>query len=99
MLTIDIIVNKMYTYHMEKEFYSIAEIAELLKISRIAVFRMVRSGKIQGVKVGKSYVIQRKDLPALAGGPLTPEEELQLTKAVHRGVKEYGEALKLLGKE
>ena len=44
------------------QFYTIDEIAELLKISYLTVFRWVKAGKLTAYKVGKQYRIDAKDL-------------------------------------
>jgi excisionase family DNA binding protein len=54
---------------VNKEVMSTAELAKILDISRIAVFKKIRSGQIKAVKAGRGYVILRKDVPVLAGKP------------------------------
>jgi len=49
-------------YSMEKDFYTISELAELLKISKVAVFKRVRRGSIKGQKMGRDFIIFKKDL-------------------------------------
>ncbi len=44
------------------QFYTIDEIAELLKISYLTVFRWVKAGKLTAYKVGKQYRIDVQDL-------------------------------------
>lgn len=44
------------------QFYTIDEIAELLKISYLTVFRWVKAGKLSAYKVGKQYRIDVQDL-------------------------------------
>lgn len=46
----------------EKDFYTITELARLLGISRISVFKRVRNGSIKGQKMGYNYIIFKKDL-------------------------------------
>ena len=43
-------------------FLSTSELADILGISRIAVFKKIKSGQIKAQKVGRNYVIDRKDL-------------------------------------
>ncbi len=47
---------------MTDKFYSTPEVAKILGISRIAVFKKIKSGKLKAVKVGKGYVISKEDL-------------------------------------
>ena len=44
------------------QFYTIEEIAELLKVSYLTVFRWVQAGKLTAYKVGKQYRIDVQDL-------------------------------------
>lgn len=46
----------------EKEFVSTGELAEILGISRIAVFKRIKRGEIKAVKVGRNFVIKKSDL-------------------------------------
>jgi len=46
----------------EKDFYTITELAKLLKISRVSVFKRVRQGSIKGQKMGYNFIIFKKDL-------------------------------------
>lgn len=46
----------------EKNFYTTNELAELLGISRISVFKRLRQGSIKGFKMGRNFVIFKKDI-------------------------------------
>lgn len=41
----------------KKEFYSIPELAKLMHISRVAVFKKVKKGDIKAKKIGKAYAV------------------------------------------
>ena len=84
---------------MDKEFISTSEVAKLLDISRIAVFKKIKSGNIKARKIGRNFVINKKDLPEVLGTVLREDQKQEIEKAVKKTVKEYGETLKLLGKE
>lgn len=45
-----------------KEFYTTKELAELLGISRIAVFNRIKKGSIRAQKMGRNFVIFKKDI-------------------------------------
>lgn len=48
---------------MDKEiYYSIYEVAGLLKVAYLTVYRWIRKGKLTAVKAGKQYRINKKDL-------------------------------------
>jgi len=46
----------------EKDFYTITELAKLLKISRVSVFKRVKRDSIKGQKMGQNFIIFRKDI-------------------------------------
>jgi excisionase family DNA binding protein len=83
---------------VNKEVMSTAELAKILDISRIAVFKKIRSGQIKAVKAGRGYVILRKDVPVLAGKTSKQKKRL-IEQAVKKTVADYGEVLKQLGRD
>lgn len=84
---------------MVKNLFSISDVAKILGISRIAVYKKIKSGKIKAIKVGRNFIIEKNDLPKILGSVLTEEKRKLIEKVVKKTVKEYGETLKLLGKE
>lgn len=78
-------------------FISTTELAKFLGISRIAVYKQIKSGKIKAEKVGRNFVIDKRDLGGIFKEGLSQEREREIDKAVEKTVKEYGETLKLLG--
>jgi excisionase family DNA binding protein len=84
---------------MNKELFSTSDIAKLLGISRIAVFKRIKAGKIKAKKVGRNFVIRKEELPEILGDALTESKKYAIETAVKRTVREYGETLKLLGRE
>lgn len=47
---------------VKKNFYTIKELAGLLRISRISVFKRIRQGSIRGQKLGRNFIILKKDI-------------------------------------
>lgn len=45
-----------------KNFYTTTELAKILKISRIAVFNKIKRGEIKAQKMGRNFVIFKRDL-------------------------------------
>lgn len=84
-------------------FVSVAELAKMLGISHVAVFKRIQKGQIFAQKVGRSYVIAKEEADTIVHGTksrvLTEEGKEEIKKAVEKVVNEYGETLKLLGKE
>ena len=53
------------------------EVADLLRVSTMTVYRLIKSGELRAVRVGKSYRLLEDDVDAyladrLHGGGLTP---------------------------
>lgn len=84
-------------------FISVTELAKMLGISRVAVFKKIRKGQIPAEKIGRAYAISMEDVTEIMGGAdpgvLTEEKKLEIKNAVEKVVKEYGKTLRLLGKE
>jgi excisionase family DNA binding protein len=81
------------------KYISIPELAKMLGISRIALYKKVKAGEIKAVKVGRNYAIPQRYVLSILGKSLSEEEKKEIDAAVKKTVKDYGEVLKLLGKE
>lgn len=84
---------------MEKKFITTLELAKMLGISRIAVFKKIKSGKIKASKIGRNYAIEKKNLDNILGTHLSQDDKKNIGVLVKKTIKEYGQTLKLLGKE
>jgi excisionase family DNA binding protein len=82
---------------MEK-LLSTSQVAEILGISRIAVHKKIKAGKLKATKVGRNYVINSSDL-SIDEESLTNEQEKVIHTVVDKVIDEYGETLRLLGEE
>ncbi len=87
----------------KKEYFSIAQVAKILKISRIAVYKKVKKGQLPAIRIGKIYAIPRESIlrkiRRIQGHSLRPEEKDKIKMAVDKTLQEYGEVLKKLGAE
>lgn len=84
---------------MPKKSYSVPELAKILNISRIAVFKKIRNGTIPAEKVGRNYVIRHEDVEHLIPEGLSDRLKEEIERSVARVVEEYGETLKKLSQE
>lgn len=84
---------------MNEKQLSTSEAAKILGISRIAVFKKIKAGRIKAKKIGRSFVIEQKELAEVLGQILSKSKKEAIETAVKKTIKEYGETLKLLGKE
>jgi excisionase family DNA binding protein len=82
-----------------KKHLTIPEFANLLGISRIAVYKKVKAGKIPAEKIGRNYVITDKTVNQILGKELSENKKKQIDLAVKKVVKQYGPMLKKLGSE
>ena len=82
-----------------KDFYSTTELAKVLGVDRATIFRKIRSGKIKASKVGRNFLISKKDLPTVLGNVVSAEQKKDINQAVKKAVRQYGETFRLLGQE
>jgi len=81
------------------QYITIPQLAKMLGVSRVTVYRKVKSGKITATKIGHTYVIADKEIDKILGNQLTDDAKKRIDEAVKKTVAEYGEVLKLLGKQ
>ncbi len=46
----------------EEQYYTIEEVAEMLKVVYLTVYRWIQDGKLKAYKAGKQYRINKSDL-------------------------------------
>jgi len=84
-------------------YVSVPELAKMLGVSRVAVFNKIKKGQIPAHKIGRTYAISMEDINEIIQGSksriLTEVDKEEIKEAVEKVVKEYGETLRLLGKE
>lgn len=49
---------------MTSPLLTVAEVAELFRVSSMTVYRLIRSGELPAVRVGRSYRVTQQDLQA-----------------------------------
>ncbi len=83
----------------ENKYISISELAKILGVSRIAVYKKIKKGQIRAIRIGRSFAIPKKYLTDIMGETLSKKNKTIIDQAVEKTVKEYGEVLRLLGRE
>ena len=48
--------------HARARFLTVAEVAALLRVSNMTVYRLISGGQLAAVRVGKSYRIREDDI-------------------------------------
>lgn len=84
---------------MSKDFYSTIEVAKILGVSRTSVYSWAKNGKVNATRVGRNYIIPQASVLELLGKTVGKDKEALLSEAVNKAVEQYGEAIRLLGKE
>lgn len=82
-----------------RNYITIPELAKLLGISRIAVYKKVKKGQIKAQKIGRNYVISDPDVQKVLKRKMGGKEKVRIDAAIKRTVLEYGQVLKWLSKE
>lgn len=88
-----------YYMNMDKKMYSTIEVAKILRLSRIEVFRKIKKGKIKAEKVGRNYIIAHDDLMEALGKIIGSAKKEKIENTVKKAMEEYGKTFKKLGKE
>ncbi len=84
---------------VNRELITTTELAKILGISRIAVFKRIKRGQIKAIRVGRNFVIPKDSLPEILGQVLSKKNKTEIETAVKKTVREYGQTLRLLGNE
>lgn len=82
---------------MKEQYISTAQAAKILGISRVAVFKKIKTGQIRAIKIGRNFAIDKNTL--VAAGVVTPQLKKTIAAAVKKTVQEYGQTLNLLSQE
>jgi excisionase family DNA binding protein len=83
----------------DKKYFSTKEVADILGISTVAVFKKIKNGTLKAEMISGGYLISKEDLMKLLNVSVTEEEKTKIAEAVKKTIEEYGEVLKMLGKE
>ncbi|GIW65456.1 MAG: hypothetical protein KatS3mg096_515 [Candidatus Parcubacteria bacterium] len=82
-----------------KQFLTITELARMLGISRVAVFKKIKAGLIRAKKIDGRYYIPANEIDYLRGKTLTIQQKKLIEAAVKKAMKEYGDVILKLGRE
>jgi excisionase family DNA binding protein len=78
------------------EYITLPQLAELLGISRIAVFKKVKKNQIKAIRIGKNYAIEKSQVNSILGKELNSEDKLLINNVLNRLIQEQRELFKLL---
>src|SRR5690349_4601196 len=57
------------------ELLTVKEVQDLLKVDRITVYRMLKDGRLAGIKIGHQWRFSRRDVDSLLSGERASEGE------------------------
>lgn len=83
---------------INNDFISVSEAAQIMRISRIAVYKKIKKGEIDAKKIGRNYIVDKRSL-GLMYQNITASQQKKIEQAVEEVVRQYSVALKKLGKE
>lgn len=58
-------------HYTKSQFLTVAEVAKALRISNMTVYRLINSGELPAVRVGKSYRLREEDVDRYVGARFT----------------------------
>ena len=67
----------------EVKFLTVAEVATLMRVSKMTVYRLVHSGELPALRVGRSFRVTEKDVPVAAGA--LPRRTGRRHRTIRRG--------------
>lgn len=48
--------------YAKARFYTVAEVARVLRVSNMTVYRLINSGQLPAVRIGKSFRLREEDV-------------------------------------
>ena len=67
-----------------KPYVSVPQAAKILRKSRIAIFKQVKSGKVEAVRIGKNYMITKTSLKRMILNRTIKDIERDINHAVKK---------------
>jgi len=55
-------VIELTVHYTKSQFMTVAEVARVLRVSNMTVYRLISSGQLAAVRVGKSYRLREEDV-------------------------------------
>jgi excisionase family DNA binding protein len=87
------------TNNLSQEFLTTSELADIIGVSRVAIYKRIKKGDIEAIRIGRNYVIPKHYVSEVYKREITAARKKLIEKAVRKVVREYGDVLKKLGQE
>lgn len=86
--------------HNNEKFISVSEAAHVIGVSRVTVFLWIKKGLIQAQKVGRNYIIPYQEiLKHVENRPINEQEKMRIKEGLEKALHDFGETIRMLGKE
>ena len=82
-----------------QDFLTVTQLAKTLGVTRAAIHKKIQKSQLKAERYGNSYLIPAKEFEAMMTRELTDKMKNEIERGVSQVIKEYGETLRLLGKE
>jgi excisionase family DNA binding protein len=63
---------------MARQLLTAAEVADQLRVSTMTIYRLIRSGELPAVRVGRNYRVRAEDLTAYLEGQVVDPDTMDL---------------------
>lgn len=63
---------------MSDTLLTAAEVADQLRVSTMTIYRLIRSGELPAVRVGRNYRVRQRDLDAYLDAQVVDPDDLEL---------------------
>jgi excisionase family DNA binding protein len=83
----------------EKQYLTVIQTARQMNVTRGAIYKKIRNGQIVARNICGRFLIPVEEADMSRLNVLTEKGKAEIDRGVEKVVKEYGETLKLLGKE
>lgn len=84
---------------MNKKFLSTTEVAKLLNISRVSVFKKIKSGELKAEKIGRNYIVPIENVAPFLKEEIDESTRNKIVHSVDKVMEDFGETIKRLGND
>lgn len=64
-------VVRLSVHYTKAHFLTVGEVAQVLRVSNMTVYRLISAGQLPAARVGKSYRVREEDLDSFLAGRFT----------------------------
>ena len=64
-------MNRVEQSFARARFLTVREVADVIRVSRMTVYRLIRKGDLPAVQVGRTYRVREADVDAYLGSRFT----------------------------